>query len=201
MAEPRGSIRASIKTLSALLIVAATCHAIKLNDWLLLSFVRLWSRLLWKPPLLHKVVDRLLLAQVKLQQRLRDFAELLWVLTVSDGSSHALQLEEPAVGKRHNGKEVEAAMQESPVFSRLSYYCVSEIPNVLAIVRYTASNDHDQVMAVAEDMFFDTPEDYARIEHEVEDALLTGVDVSMLSNHDPEEFPTIWGYLVDDSAV
>ena len=90
---------------------------------------------------------------------------------------------------------------ESPVFSRLNYYCVSEIPNVIAIVRYTASNDHDQVMAVAEDMFFDTPEEYARLEHEVEDALLTGVDVTMLSNHDPENFPTIWGYLVDDTAV
>ena len=146
-------------------------------------------------------MDRLLLAQVKLQQRLRDFAELLWVLTVSDGSSHALQLEQLAVGKSHNGEEVESAMQESPVFSRLSYYCVSEIPNIIAIVRYTASNDHDQVMAVAEDMFFDNEEEYARLEHEVEEALLTGVDVTMLSNHEPEHFPTIWGYLVDDSAV
>ena len=166
-------------------------------------FVRSWRRIPWKPPLLHKIVNYLLLVQIKLQQRLSNLAQLVWAIAAPDGAPRTLQLEKPAVGESHNGGEVEEAMPEaeSPVFSRLNYYCVSEIPNVIAIVRYTASNDHDQVMAVAEDMFFDTPEEYARLEHEVEDALLTGVDVTMLSNHEPESFPTIWGYLVDDTAV
>ena len=203
MAEGKNSVRVSFKSLLALLTVVAICHVARLSDWLLMSFVRSWSRIPWKPPILHKVVNYLLLVQIKLQQRLRDLAELGWTVATPDGTPHTLELEEPAVGESHNGEKVEDAMPEaeSPVFSRLNYYCVSEIPNVIAIVRYTASNDHDQVMAVAEDMFFDTAEDYARLEHEVEDALLTGVDVTMLSNHEPESFPTIWAYLVDDTAV
>lgn len=166
-------------------------------------FVRSWRRIPWKPPLFHKIVNYLLLVQIKLQQRLSNLAQLVWAVAAPNSAPRTLQLEKPAVGESHNGEEVEEAMPEaeSPVFSRLNYYCVSEIPNVIAIVRYTASNDHDQVMAVAEDMFFDTAEDYARLEHEVEDALLTGVDVTMLSNHEPESFPTIWAYLVDDTAV
>jgi hypothetical protein len=204
MTDRKTSVRASFKSWLALLIVVATCLVLRLSNSLLLFFAKLWILLPWKPALGHKLVNGLLLAQVKLQQRLGDFAELLWVVTVSEGTSDTFQLEEATGGEGHNGETGEAQMQEaesSPVFSRLSYYCVSEIPNVLAIARYTAANDHDQVMAVAEDMFFDTEEDYARLEHEVEDALLTGVDVCVLSNHDPEHFPTIWGYLADDAAV
>ena len=142
--------------------------------------------------------------QVEVEQRLCNFAELLFVLTVSDGSRETFQLEKASGSQRHNVEKSEAAVEqeaESPIFSHLSFYCVSEIPNILAIVRYSASNDHDQIMAVAEDMFFDNEEDYARLEREVEDALLTGVDVTMLSHYEPEHFPTIWSYLVDDTVV
>ena len=76
-------------------------------------FVRSWSRIPWKPPILHKVVNYLLLVQIKLQQRLRDLAELGWAVATPDGTPHSLELEEPAVGKSHNGEKVEDAMPEA----------------------------------------------------------------------------------------
>jgi len=198
------TLRASIKSLLALLIVIAICQGIRLNALSASCSARLWSLIAWKPALVNKAFHRLLLMQVEVEQRLCNFAELLFVLTVSDGSLETFQLEKASGSQRHNVEKSEAAMEqeaESPIFSHLSFYCVSEIPNILAIVRYSASNDHDQIMAVAEDMFFDNEEDYARLEREVEDALLTGVDVTMLSHYEPEHFPTIWGYLVDDTVV
>ena len=164
-------------------------------------FANLWLLLPWKPILINKAFHGLLLEQVHLQERLSDFAELLWILTVSESSAYPLELEEPTRGQSHNGRKAGSVMAESPVFSHLSYYCVSEIPNILAIVRDSASNDHDQIMAVAEDNFFENEEEYARLQAEVEDALLTGVDVAVMSSHEPEYFPTIWGYLADDSVV
>ena len=200
----RGSIQSSIKSSSAMLVVVSTCLAIRLINWSISFSAGLWSLIPRKPALIDKAFYGLLLKQIHLQDRLCNFAELLWVLTVSERSADALELEEPAGGQSHNEGKAGAVMEqaaESPIFSHLSYYCVSEIPNILAVVRYSASNDHDQIMAVAEDNFFDNEEEHARLESEVEDALLTGVDVAILSNYPPEHFPTVWGYLVDDSIV
>lgn len=201
MADHAGSIRSSIKSSLAMLVVVSTCLVVRLISWSVSFSANLWLLLPWKPALLNEAFHGLLLKQVHLQERLSNFAELLWILTVSESAADSLDLEEPTRGQSHNGGNTESVMAESPVFSHLSYYCVSEIPNILAIVRYSASNDHDQIMAVAEDNFFDNEEEYARLQSEVEDALLTGVDVAIMSQHDPEYFPTIWGYLADDSIV
>ena len=80
---------------------------------------------------------------------------------------------------------------DETAFATLSYYCVSEMPGTLAVVRYHARDDHDRTTAVAEDTFFDTPDDFCRLQDDVEDALLTGVDVCVMSNHDPSVFPDI----------
>ena len=201
MADHAGSIRSSIKSLLAMLVVVSTCLAVRLISWSVSFSANLWLLLPWKPALINKAFHGLLLQQVHLQERLSNFAELLWVLTVSERTADAFELKEPAGCQSHNGENTGSVMAESPVFSHLSYYCVSEIPNILAIVRYSASNDHDQIMAVAEDNFYDNEEEYARLQAEVEDALLTGVDVAVMSSHEPEYFPTIWGYLADDSVV
>jgi hypothetical protein len=75
---------------------------------------------------------------------------------------------------------------------------VSEMPGTLAIVRYHARDDHDRTTAVGEDMFFDSPDDFCRLQDDVEDALLTGVDVCIMSNHPPEDFSEIDKYLWDN---
>ena len=87
---------------------------------------------------------------------------------------------------------------DETAFATLSYYMVSEMPGTLAIVRYHARDDHDRTTAVAEDTFFDTPEDFCRLQDDVEDALLTGVDVCVMSNHPPEDFDGINKYLLDN---
>ena len=46
--------------------------------------------------------------------------------------------------------------------------------------------------------FFDTPEDFCRLQDDVEDALLTGVDVCVMSFHEPETFENINKYLIDN---
>ena len=45
---------------------------------------------------------------------------------------------------------------------------------------------------------FDTPEDFCRLQDDVEDALLTGVDVCVMSFHEPETFENINKYLIDN---
>ena len=87
---------------------------------------------------------------------------------------------------------------DETAFATLSYYMVSEMPGTLAIVRYHARDDHDRTTAVAEDTFFDTPEDFCRLQDDVEDALLTGVDVCVMSFHEPETFENINKYLIDN---
>ena len=79
---------------------------------------------------------------------------------------------------------------EETAFATLSYYMVSEMPGTLAIVRYHARDDHDRTTAVAEDTFFDTPDDFCSCRM-MSKTLLTGVDVCVMSNHLPETFDAI----------
>ena len=121
-----------------------------------------------------------------------DLAKFVLRVAVVEVAAESLQLEKPTGGETHNGNSSGAgvAMDET-AFATLSYYMVSEMPGTLAIVRYHARDDHDRTTAVAEDNFFDTPDDYVRLQDDVEDALLTGVDVCVMSSHDPEVFPDI----------
>ena len=142
--------------------------------------------------MVYKACNSFLLLKVQGEQRMADLAKFLIGFASVQISSEALQLEEPTGGQRHNeiSSGAEVAMDET-AFATLSYYCVSEMPGTLAVVRYHARDDHDRTTAVAEDTFFDTPDDFCRLQDDVEDALLTGVDVCVMSNHDPSVFPDI----------
>ena len=126
-----------------------------------------------------------------------DLAKFVLRFAVVKIAPETLQLEKPTGGKTHNGNSsgAEVAMDET-AFSTLSYFMVSEMPGTLAIVRYHARDDHDRTTAVAEDTFFDTPDDFCRLQDDVEDALLTGVDVCVMSNHPPEDFEGINKYIM-----
>ena len=87
--------------------------------------------------------------------------------------------------------------EESIVFSTLDYYSASEIPGVLAIVRFTTADDHDRVFDVTEVVYTDTPEGYCKIEEDVPEALAHGIDVAVLSHLDPEDLPEINAFLTD----
>ena len=146
--------------------------------------------------MVYKGLNGFLLLKVQGEQRMTDLAKFVLRIASVQISSEALQLEKPTGGERHNedSSSGKAAMDET-AFATLSYYMVSEMPGTLAIVRYHARDDHDRTTAVAEDTFFDTPDDFCRLQDDVEDALLTGVDVCVMSNHDPAVFPDINKYI------
>ena len=157
-----------------------------------------------QPPLFYKACNRLLLTKVQAEELVANFAKRFLVFAVGHITPQTLQLKEPTGGQSHNGASggVGVAMDESEVaFATLSYYMVSELPGTLAVVRYHASDDNAQTVAVAEDLFFDTPDDFCRLQDDVEDSLLSGVDVCVMSNHPPETFSEINKYLVDDAEV
>lgn len=127
-----------------------------------------------------------------------NLAKRFLVFTSGYITSQALQLEEPASRERHNGSSSGSVAMDETAYATLSYYCVSELTGTLAVVRYHARDDHDRTTAVAEDMFFDTPDDFCRLQDDVEDALLTGVDVCVMSHHPPETFDAINKYLAEN---
>jgi hypothetical protein len=132
-----------------------------------------------------------------------DLLERIYVATRLKLSLHPFQLEEPPCGHSHNGfsSEDEMEEEESVVFSTLDFYCTSEIPGVLAIVRFTTSDDHERVFDVTEVVYTDTPEGYCKLEEDVPVALANGIDVSVLSHIDPELLPEINAFLIDATEV
>ena len=150
-------------------------------------------------------LHRLLLVKIELEQRVTNLAETLWIAAVRQVSPELLQ-QEQAVGREHHngGSEGGVAMNneaEAQVFSTLSFYMVSEMPSVLGIVRYHAYDDHDRTLAVAEDVFSDTPDDFCRIQDNVEDALMNGMDVCVMSNYEPDYFPDIAKFIENPDEV
>ena len=192
-----------IKGLFLLPAVVVTSLAVRWSVWSTTSLTKLWLRVRWKPALIDQGFYSLLLVKVKVEKTVTDFAQLLCVRTLVQISPVLLQSEEAPSGERHNnGSEVEEAMEARP-YSSLSYYMVSQMPGTLAIVRYHARDDHDRTTAVGEERFEDTPEDFCRLQDEVEEALLSGIDVAVMSNYDPEIFTEIHKYLVtnEDESV
>ena len=80
-------------------------------------------------------------------------------------------------------------------FITITYYSVSKVAETLAVVRYTAYDADGCPVAVCEDHYQDTPEDFCRIEVDVETALAGGIDVSVMSHYESETFPVISDYL------
>ena len=145
---------------------------------------------------MYKGLNGFLLLKVQAEQRMADLAKFLLRVATVKIAPETFQLEESTGGQSHNGDSNGAKVgMDETAFATLSYYMVSEMPGTLAIVRYHARDDHDRTTAVAEDTFFDTPDDFCRLQNDVEDALLTGVDVCVMSNHPPEHFEEIDKYI------
>lgn len=152
-----------------------------------------------------KGFNGLLLVKIQLEQSVTNLAETLWVAAIRQISPELLQKEESVGGEHHNeGSEGSVAMNneaEAQVFSTLSFYMVSEMPSVLGIARYHAYDDHDRTLAVAEDVFHDTPDDFCRLQDNVEDALMNGMDVCVMSHYEPEYFPDINKFIANGDEV
>ena len=147
-------------------------------------------------------MNGLLLRKVQGEKIVTDFAQVLLRIAVIELPTKSLQSEEAASRQTHNGNSdgAEAAMDERP-YAVLSYYTISEIPGTLAIVRYTARGEKAENTGVAEEKFFDTPDDFCRVQDSVEDALLTGVDVCVMSDRPPETFEHIFKFLNEGTEL
>ena len=98
-----------------------------------------------------------------------------------------------------NGGHIEGACLRSMDFTTITYYSVSKVEDMLAVVRYTAYDDQGSPVAICEDHYGDTPEEFCRIEEDVETALVGGIDVSVMSHYESDIFrssPTIYGFNV-----
>ena len=80
-------------------------------------------------------------------------------------------------------------------FTTITYYIVSKVDDMLAVVRYTAYHDNGHPVAICEDFYRDEPEDFCRLEQDVETALVSGIDVSVMSHYEADVFPVISEYL------
>lgn len=80
-------------------------------------------------------------------------------------------------------------------FTTITYYTVSKSEDVLAIIRYTAYAPDGFPLAICEDLYKDEPEEFCRLEQDVETALVGGIDVSVMSHYESDIFPVISDYL------
>lgn len=79
--------------------------------------------------------------------------------------------------------------------STITYYTLNRDPGYLAIVRYTAYDFDGQAVRICEDIYADDPEDFCRLEADIEIALESGIDASVISHYDSAIFPVITSYL------
>ena len=165
-----------------------------------MSLLNSRGRVSREPTLRNKLFYRFLLMKIQSEQFSSDSLQRVWVATRLKLSLHPFELEEPPGGHSHNGsigEEQDVEEEESIVFSTLDFYCTSEIPGVLAIVRFTTSDDHERVFDVTEVIYSDSPEGYCKLEEDVPVALAHGIDVAVLTHLDAEDLPEINAFLVD----
>jgi hypothetical protein len=92
---------------------------------------------------------------------------------------------------RQTGDRPEHPME----LTTITYYRVTPVKDLLAVVRYTAYNPDGLPEAICEDLYRDDPDEYCRLEADVEKALLSGIDASIMSSYEPDFFPVICNYL------
>ncbi len=184
-------------------IASLTYHVDRWSGSSTLSLLNSWGRVSRQPTFSNKLFHSLLLLKIQSEQLATNRLERIWIATRLKLSLHPLQLEEASGRESHNGYSngEDVVEEESVVYSTLDFYCTTEIPSVLAIVRFTTSDDHERVFDVTEMVYRDCPEDYCRLEEDVPEALSHGIDVSVLSHIDPEMLPEINAFLIDADAT
>lgn len=189
----------TITSLLLLPVGIAIFLAARLSIWSTFFLYSSWHRLPGKPALINQVFNNFLLTKIKLEKIVTDVSQLLWIRAAVKVSPKPLQDEETPSRQGHDSSgSVETLMQdESVTFATLSYYMVGEMRGTLAVVRYHARNEQGEALVVAEDRFEDTPDDFCRLQDDVEEALLNGYDVCVMSQHDPETFQKIHSFILE----
>ena len=140
---------------------------------------------------LPPVLDYLLLSQEEIEKRIADFLQLIDIATTADDVSVLGSSEVPFDGEIHDDEEAATGEVSEFVPTVLTFYVSSEMPDTLALVRYSALDDASGIMIVNEDVYRETPEELVRLETDVHECLMEGIDVAVLSHHQLETFPYI----------
>lgn len=84
-----------------------------------------------------------------------------------------------------------------PVTGRttITYYELKEKQSFLALVRFTAYGEDGKALKVFEGVYENDPEEFCRLENDIETALAGGIDTSIQSEYEHEIFPVISKYL------
>ena len=80
----------------------------------------------------------------------------------------------------------------------LTFYVVSKLEGLCGLARFSAYDESGEVLVVTEDTYGANTAERARLDQEVEDALINGIDVVVMSHEDVETFPAIHSVLGDD---
>ena len=94
--------------------------------------------------------------------------------------------------KSQTGEDVSEHLVE---LTTITYYKVSEVEGFLAVVRFTAYNPDGLPELICEDFYGDNPDDFCRFEADVEKALVSGIDASIMSSYESDTFPVVQTYL------
>ena len=147
---------------------------------------------------LPPVLDHLLLSEEEIEQRIGDFLQLIEIAAAGDDVSMLGSGEFPFQREIHDDDEVTTEGDvEDFVPTVLTFYVSSEMPDTLALVRYSTRDEESGIMLVNEDVYRETPDELVRLESDVHDCLMEGIDVSVLSHHDLNTFPYIESIIAD----
>lgn len=92
----------------------------------------------------------------------------------------------------HTGNRFDGPVETQ---TTLTYYELEENQPFLALVRFTAYGKDGKAFKVFEGIYEHDPEEFCRLERDVELALNEGIDASIQSEFDHEFFPVISKYL------
>lgn len=77
----------------------------------------------------------------------------------------------------------------------ITYYELKQPQPFLALVRYTAYGNDGKALKVFEGVYDNDPDEFCRLENDIETALKGGIDTSIQSEYEYEIFPVISSYL------
>ena len=144
------------------------------------------------PTTLPPVRQHLLFSESEIEQALTSVLQLAHIRTSLNDSSMQSPGKFPFQTESHDDDEEWINEEEIEVPTYLHFYCTSEIPDCLAVVRFTLWDDLG-VAAVTEEVYKDAPEEMFRLDSEVQSCMSEGIDCAVMSAYDIEMFPYIYG--------
>ena len=174
-------------------ISATLSRAFMLKAWSLSLFVAVWvlDRANKAELPLPPVLNYLLLSEEEIEERIGDFLQLIEIAASGDDVAMLGSGELTFQGESHDEEDAADEDVEEFVPTVLTFYASSEMPDTLALVRYSAKDEESGIILINEDRYRETPDELARLETDVHDCLMEGIDVSVLSHHELKTFPYI----------